>query len=210
VTSATVNNSYALGHIIVDKTVGTGTVYAGGLLGQLYLSGASVGYCFAAGSVTVQSAGTNTNRAGGLVGGVVTATNKIEHSAALGPSVTVAGPGTKNQGRVYGYAIAGATHSDNYALDTMRLETSNAYGTYYFPSTADANGSVWNYSSTGAHDNEDGANAAASGFRNAGFWSSTAGLGFNSAASYTGTAPWDLGSVLGRGYPTLVGVGGAQ
>jgi hypothetical protein len=96
-------------------------------------------------------------------------------------------------GRIGGWVATGeGTLSNNYALADMRLEASAGYDdlnpALYTPPPGDV----------GA-DKKNGADAAASTFKTASFWTET--LGFDD------TLIWNMNGV-GRGYPTLAGMGG--
>jgi hypothetical protein len=200
-----VSNCYALGNVLADVNgldiEYSSFLYAGGLVGWShdYGFGMSINNCFAAGSVTAQSRGSVVLCAGGILGQLTAPNTALENNAALGASITLKGSGgTMEQGRIYGriqtydgyYDSSTVTVSGNYALDTMRLEK-GAYGDYYFPSPSFPTG-------TGAHNNKDGANAAASAFRDSNFWKN---LGFSSTY-------WNFGVAASRGYPILNNVGG--
>jgi hypothetical protein len=204
-----VANCYALGNVLADMTLlaGSGWTYVGGLVGYTSHTGNSIEHCFAGGAVIARSNASSGDgiSIGGIagyirsnVGGPGTCT--ITNNAAFGPSVTGKGSPTRNLGRIGGWVQAGeATLADNYALADMRLEASAGYDDLnpplYTPPASDV----------GA-DKKNGANAAASSFKTASFWTGT--LGFNGAGTYTGTTPpWNMNGV-GRGYPTLAGMGG--
>jgi hypothetical protein len=175
-----ISDSYALGDVLADKTnTFTAAVLAGGFVGN-FSTGGTIEHCFAAGTVTAQSAGSGALFAGGLVANAGSSTT-LQHNAVFGGMVTVIGSGTSNIGRVYG--AAGGTTSDNYALKTTRLYT-NTTPNISFPNI---------------HTDKDGADAIGDDFRTSVFWNTD--LGFPSSA-------WDFSNVWSRGYPVLKNVGG--
>jgi hypothetical protein len=183
------------GEIAIADSSSNQAVYAGGLAGYITNTASSVERCFAASAVTAQSAGSGAVYAGGVVG--YKASGTLSHNAALGGAVTVKGSGTKTAARVYAYPASGGG-TTNYALDTMRIEKSSAYGSYYFPywdgTNSELSPAYYRVSSSTNAADPDGSSAAASAFRNSGFWTTT--LGFSATE-------WDFGGVVGRGYPKL-------
>jgi hypothetical protein len=185
-------NCYALGNVLADmaSTAGNST-RAGGLVGYTNETGNSIDHCFAGGAVIARSATVSGDgiRAGGIAAYIDEST--ITNNAAFGSSVTQKGK-TGVQGRIGGQVTSKATLSGNYALADMRLETSGDYNdpnpALYTPPAGDV----------GA-DKKNGADAAASAFKTASFWTET--LGFN-------TSIWNMDGVGRRGYPTLTGMGG--
>jgi hypothetical protein len=181
--TGTVENSYAVGNVAAEsRSSATVPVYAGGLV---RLGGPStvINHCFASGAVMGRAAGSGSLYAGGLVGhmegGGVTS---LSNNAALGPSVTATGGGSRNAGRVYGNKVSGSA-SALYALKPMLLEEDAAYDTLT-PTVVTASPDV---------NGPDGADAAASAFRTSSFWTGT--LGFTAAS-------WNFAG-LARGYPYL-------
>jgi hypothetical protein len=137
--SSIVNNSYALGNVLADKQGGSGTLYAGGLVGYCpttnngSATSSTISNCFSRGQVSAQSA-TSQAYAGGIVGSVSVNVSTayiipttISNSAALGASVTVKTSSARGVGRIYGSSSGEVTISNNYANDSMRVETSNIY-----------------------------------------------------------------------------------
>ncbi|MDR3019696.1 MAG: hypothetical protein LBU66_02195 [Treponema sp.] len=188
-----IRNSYALGNVFADKPSGTGTIYAGGLVGAVFFYSSSftgsVNNCFSAGQVVAQSQ-TSAAYAGGLVGHRDTAGGNITNSAALGASVT-AKAATRGVGRIYGFPASAPSGdplpiNNNYALNTMVIETDNY--TAVAPGTRTAAPGLTA---------PDGANAGSSTFFNPSFWT---GLGFVSTGA---SPPWSF-SYLGKdGHPRL-------
>jgi hypothetical protein len=188
------SNCYALGDVFADDT--QYAIQAGGLAGQLKDS-TIVEKCFAAGSVIAQSSGSVVIYAGGLVGFVEYASSAaLQHSAALGASVTATGGGTRNIGRVYG-TVAGTTLVNNHVYDGMRLYSDATY----------RDGSPAELTISGqAHDNKDGKDATDSDFHRRDIWqnappasgapASNHGLGFSGD-------DWIFTDVNTDGYPTL-------
>jgi hypothetical protein len=201
---ASVSNCYALGNVFADNpNAAGGAVHAGGLVGYAQIDATkSVDHSFAAGSVTAQSNSSSAVYAGGVVGYKVS--GLLTNNAALGQSVTVKGSGTARRSRsVYaspasdGTNLNGSGDTDavgaaNYALDTLRIENSSSYSTFYIVP-------VYSVSDTATKPN--GARVSGSSFQNQIFWTST--LGFSPGY-------WNFGGVVSKGYPALVGVGGAQ
>jgi hypothetical protein len=181
---------YALGNVLADMaSTGPNVNIAGGLVGYTNYAGDLIERCFAGGAVIVRSASSGeTIRAGGIAGYIDRST--ITNNAAFGPSVTVKGASPLPLGRIGGAVTSWATLTNNYALADMRLETSNDYNDPN-PTSALASG--------GAANNKDGADAAASAFKTASFWTGT--LGFSASI-------WNMDGVGRRGYPTLAGMGG--
>jgi hypothetical protein len=201
VNNTDISDSYALGNVLADKTAGTGNgaVNAGGLAGSFASSGKIIERCFSAGTVRAMSAGTGIINAGGIAGQGGSGT-MLQNNAALGASVTVQGSGTRSIGRVYGATFG--TASGNYAVDTMRIEKSDVYGTYYFPywdGTSTEPSVYYTVSNSTDAAAKNGSSVAASAFRNSAFWTST--LTFD-------VAEWNFGGVVSRGYPILANVGG--
>jgi hypothetical protein len=186
---------YALGNVLADKaSTGGNSTLVGGLVGltNYDVERDSIEHCFAGGAVIARSnaPGGNSINTGGIAGYIGWST--IKNNAAFGPSVTVKGT-TRQLGRIGGRLIDDqAMLTNNYALADMRLESDPDYSDPnpdpYTPSSGDV----------GA-DKKNGANAAASAFKTAGFWTET--LGFD-------TDIWNMDGVGRRGYPTLTGMGG--
>jgi hypothetical protein len=190
---SSITNCYALGDVFAGNTSATAAVYAGGLVGYTQIASGgdnpaagTVGYNFAAGSVTAQSAASSAVYAGGVAGYMDS--GALSGNAAFGGAVTVKGSGTKMAARVYAYP-AGSGGAHNYAVDTMRIESGSYSDLYIVPA----------YETGSDGTSPQGATANGSTFRNSGFWTST--LDFN-----TGT--WNMSGVVSRGYPALVNVGG--
>ncbi|MCL2442955.1 MAG: hypothetical protein FWD13_05745 [Treponema sp.] len=209
-----IENSYALGNVLADRTGGSNLTYAGGLVGFLE-EGTNFTYtgrhyeinnCFTGGTVTVKSNQSTDVYAGGIVGYMnITNTNNsgsINNNAVLSRSITAMGSGTRNIGRIYGAVTArvpAANRTGNYAMDTTRIEKSNNYDTIFFPYwDGTSTEPVINYhfapnTSTGFDPH--GQNASSSSFFNQGIWT-TNGLGFS-------TSIWDFTNVIRDGYPRL-------
>jgi hypothetical protein len=189
-----VADCYALGNVLADmvsSTPVTGRNLAGGLVGYTNYAGNSIERCFAGGAVIARSAAVSGDniRVGGIAAYIGEST--IRNNAAFGSSVTQKGR-TGSQGRIGGQLVTGAALSNNYALVDMRLESSANYNdpnpALYTPPAGDV----------GA-DTKNGADAAASAFKTAGFWTEI--LGFSASI-------WNMDGVGRRGYPTLMGMGG--
>ncbi|MCL2138322.1 MAG: hypothetical protein FWH41_02195 [Treponema sp.] len=191
-----INNCYSLGNVLADKTgTGAGLIDAGGLIG--YLGAGTAQYNFAKGSVTAQNKGTDLTYSGGIVarnnGGT------LSNNAALGPSVTAKGSnGTRVAARVYGIPVSGVGCSDNYALDSMRIERSDDYGAFFFPfwdGVAPAPLTYYTLSNSAVHTARDGASVSSSAFQNQVIW---ALIGFGSE--------WDFSGLVRDGHPRLKNV----
>jgi hypothetical protein len=216
-TTITITNSYALGSVSADTTSGTGhSTYAGGLVG-LFTTTAStasgISNCFAAGNVAAKSSDINSGRvySGGLVGRIAVAGNSnssfLKNNVAYGNQVMRMGGGDNRRyiARVFSDE-AGIYSTKNYALSTMRMEANKYYTGWYF-------GDFWNGSGSepesgyfyndnpSAHQtwDKDGEHVGISQLYNPAFW--TVILEFDSAN-------WNISATVGRGYPTLIGVGG--
>ncbi|GHV94710.1 hypothetical protein AGMMS50293_10300 [Spirochaetia bacterium] len=170
--SFSLSDCYALGDVLAQKPSG-GTVYAGGLVG--YFNG-GITCSFAAGSVVVKR-DSGTVYAGGLAG--IGNSLSITNSAALGASVTATSSGTINIGRVYGAGTS--TNTNNYAYSGMKIFNNSTT-----PSSI----------TTGAHNNQNGADATLAKFQDHWFWRDT--MRFNPDV-------WLFTTVTDRGYPILRG-----
>jgi hypothetical protein len=183
-----ISDSYALGNVLADKTAGISPFYAGGLVGSfLGIAGKTIERCFSAGTVRSQS-----SEANGTIyaGGIVSHNNSgnLTHNAALGDSVTAIGGSSRTAARVY--VFSNGANSANYAVDSMRIESSSSYNAIYIAPA---------YETGSNGTSQHGATANGSTFRNPAFWTTT--LGFSSAE-------WNFGSVVSRGHPALAGLGG--
>jgi hypothetical protein len=150
--------------------------------------------CFTRGSVTVQKYGSSgTVDAGGLAGYVsssgASAANSFIYCAALGPSVSVTGPGTKNIGRVCGRSSSSST-ANNHANNDMSLTEHVTYGQPKSQRTPVTSITA----ATKVLAGKDGQDAHEGDFGNPTFWSGT--LGFSSTY-------WDFNTVISKGYPRL-------
>jgi hypothetical protein len=176
-----ISNCYAQGNVLAS---GADMVYAGGLVGAP--SDTVIAYSFAGGTVSAQST-TATACTGGVIGRVMGGST-LSSCVAIGTNI-IAISSPRAIGRVTGYNTG--TVTDNYALNTMRVE-SDILANQYNPATLDLSSSP-ELEKVGANKNH-GANIAASAFRNPSFWSGT--LVF--AASN-----WDFSRVVSDGYPRL-------
>jgi hypothetical protein len=129
----------------------------------------------------------------------------VQNNAALGASVTANGTSaTRVAARVYAYPASGGD-SPNYAKDLMRLEKSSAYGTLYFPfwdGSGMAPSAYYVNSSSASNADPNGQSVSASAFFSQNIWTSSSSY-LNFSAAY-----WNFTSVMVKGYPTLIGVGG--
>jgi len=153
-----IEDCYYIGNIFSDITLGNGYFYFGGIGGQCDV----VQRSFSRGTITVQNNIISSNNNVGIVG----SNSTISNSAALGASITVTSPGTKNIGRVVG-AVSGETLSNNYAYNDMKLYQSNTYGAGGITPTTPT--------STNAA-SKDGADAHDGMFRTQSFWKETLGF----------------------------------
>jgi hypothetical protein len=189
-------NCYALGDVFVDVSSSSSSdIYAGALIGQFYNVTANTGErCFARGSVTVQKYGSGGVDAGGLAGYVdssgASAANSFIYCAALGPSVSVTGGGTRNIGRVCGRRLSNTSTANNHANNDMSL---TEHGTYGQPKSQ-RNPVTSITATTKVLAGKDGQDAHEGDFGNPTFWSGT--LGFSSTY-------WDFNTVISKGYPRL-------
>ncbi|WP_461257470.1 hypothetical protein, partial [Treponema sp. R80B11-R83G3] len=214
-----INNCYALGNVLADKTSSSaGDIHAGGLVGYISHPNDSsqpvcnVQYNFAAGSVTAQSV-SGAVYAGGIVGyrsapgtgggGV------IQNNAALGASVTAKGSSaTRVAARIYGYPSTNIG-SANYAKDSMRIEKSDVYGTLSFPywdgvTPSSEPSTCYKLINTAVAADQNGVSVSSSVFNSSNIWTNASMLNFAAATPN----PWNFTSVIGKGYPTLLNVGG--
>jgi hypothetical protein len=190
-------NCYALGNVSVYQS--SGTVNVGGFAGNFENGVVYIEKCFAAGTVSAHSSSNAATHAGGLLG--YTWNSKatvVTNSTALGSGVTVKSNRWKNVRRVIGANGEGTPGSNNYALETMRIERSNTPSTLSFPfwdGTGAAPSEPYYFiPSSASNTDNDGVNVSASTFRNQSFWQTT--LGFSST-------DWNFSGVANRGYPVL-------
>jgi hypothetical protein len=198
---SSISDCYARGDVLADKSAtGTGNVYAGALVGQVYIgSSYTIEHSFALGSVTAQSAGTADHPidpditskvyAGGVIGNK-TVGGALSHCATLGAKIVATGGSTRNAARVYA-ASAGTAPANNYAVKTMKTETSNTYKGTLDINTPDSSDSA---SQNGKNVADDG-----TGLRYWYFWNYD--LRFNPSL-------WNFADVTTRGYPLLTNTGG--
>jgi hypothetical protein len=207
-----IENIYSLGNA---NATGDGRALAGGLMGQASLGGQLVGNfkisnCFSGGNASAISRRTiNDINASTSAGGIVSrmdigsSVNCIfQNNVALGNSVKVASTQIRGIGRVYGLIYGSSTWNRNYAKESMRVEQSNNFNANYFPywnGTGTAPASYYTLPNSNSASDPHGMNASASAFYSVNFWRTT--LGFDPDV-------WDFNTVVGRGYPTLVNVGG--
>jgi len=183
-----IENCYALGDVLGDKTAGASTsTNAGGLVGLSY--NGKIQYSFSAGQVIAQSAESNAS-AGGVVG---SGYNMISNTAALGGSVTASGP-YGNAGRIAG---GGFNLSNNYANYKM-LVGIGEYQTRIKGEEVDED--LTGLATRHGNDITIGSHTVSDIF-----WRTTLGLG--SSANSNGNM-WDFSTVVGKGYPVLKGLGG--
>jgi len=200
----TIENCYALGDVLADKTTGESFLTcAGGLVGT---SWGDIRYSFSAGQVFAQSA---ESRA--LAGGVVGYGNGAQNTAALGGSVAASGPlsvpnpnygqggepafiSGSEAGRIIGL---GFNLSDNYANYKMLVGT----GEYQKRITArEVPAGDTGIDKFHGEDITIGSHTVSDKF-----WRTTIGLG--SQENGNGTM-WDFSTVVGKGYPVLKGLAG--
>ncbi|MDR3020267.1 MAG: hypothetical protein LBU66_05120 [Treponema sp.] len=190
---ALIENSYALGNVLVNKSGGALDVHAGGLVGELtrhqnWNSVGSVNNCFSAGQVVAQSQ-TTAVYAGGLVGYRHEDAHGITNSAALGASVTAkAAAGSRGVGRIYGFP-ANNIGTNNHALNTMVIETDVYTATTPLTRVAAPGLAA-----------PDGANAEISSFMQSSIWINT--LGFN-ISNNRPVDNWNFARVGSEGHPRL-------
>jgi hypothetical protein len=183
----TISDCYALGEVFAEARYGAVPVCAGGIAGYLGNDGSVEGAiknCFAAGSVTAQSAVSGPVYAGGIVG--YAASGTVEKNAALGTLILAKSDNSNcKAGRVYGEKNA-ATPNDNYGLSGMKTGTGGYYEAVIFsPPTSNAAGD------DGADVNSD---TSPPGIKTQNFWETT--LSFSSGY-------WNFSGIGSRGYPLL-------
>jgi hypothetical protein len=198
-----ISDCYALGEVFAEARYGAVPVCAGGIAGYLGNDGSVEGTiknCFAAGSVTAQSAVSGEVYAGGIVGYVASGTSghpvTVQASVALGTLILaksdITSPVSPLAGRVYGHASApDSTTTNNYGLSTMKKGTGGYYGVV---TVSPATGGV-----AAGPDGADVANDTETtttppGSRTPVFWQTT--LSFD--AGY-----WNFSGIESRGYPLL-------
>jgi len=181
-----IENSYALGNVLVSDSGNNTSCYAGGLVGVLAggdSNDGSIINCFSAGRVSAQCTPTKAAYSGGIAGYYNVGT--ISNTAALGASVTALG-GTTASGRITANAFTG---DNNYALKTMSIETgaSDVIDITFTsrPAVSSATG-------------RDGQDAISSAFLTQAFWKTT--LKFDQGV---GPYHWNFSRVARDGYPRL-------
>jgi hypothetical protein len=112
-----IENCYALGNVLADKTGGGGFFgsFAGGLVGTAW--NGSIQYSFSAGQVIAQS-----KESGASAGGIWGEGPVINNTAALGKSVTAKSPYPESHPGRIATNINTKTSGNNYALITMTIE----------------------------------------------------------------------------------------
>jgi hypothetical protein len=177
--SGTINNSYSLGNVLVEKKSGSAIIIsAGGLVGDA----AIVKNCFSAGQVYAQTAVNDYIYSGGIIGGTIGSNGNISNTAALNTNVTVIGNNTR---RYAGRINTSGTKTNNYALNSMAVEEGEYNAT--IPTLTPVN-------LIKELNAKDGADAASSTFLNPSFWKNT--LKFSAAY-------WNFSRVAIDGYPRL-------
>jgi len=173
----TIQNSYALGNVVLSDSGEWGPAAAGGLVGRI--DDGSISKCFSAGRVSSQYTYLNTE--GAFSGGIAGISYKpITYTAALGASVTARGD-VRSVGRIIGDTPTGL--NNNYALKTMSIEEGTGNATYFSPRPANSN-------LTG----KDGQDTDSSIFSTPNFWKTT--LQFDKSV-------WNFSRVAKDGYPRL-------
>jgi hypothetical protein len=129
-----IENVYTTGNVNADRTIGNGNVYAGGIVGACTNTSnyeIKLQNSFAVGRVYAKSNGTGDVYAGGVAGYLnkpnTTNNFTLQNTAALGMSVTAIGMGNLYAAKIYGKISGNVTTTNNYAKDSMRIETSNNY-----------------------------------------------------------------------------------
>jgi hypothetical protein len=204
--SGLISNSYALSNVSVDRTSGTGTIYAGGMVGEFFPTSGSengIQYCFNRGDVIAKSNGTGTVREGGMVGYIQRNANSscnLDHNATLGGRVAYRGSGNREYGRLgpldYPPVSNQVTWKFNYAFIDMQNNpglydsVDGSSSTDFFDGSVD--GTVYPRAGKGVSDSE---------LKTRSFWTDSAGIAFDDNI-------WDFSNVASRGYPILLGVEG--
>jgi hypothetical protein len=187
-----IENCYALGNVLADKTAGTDmNSNAGGLVGITWNEDGTensgvVQYSFSAGQVIAKSAQSEI-----YVGGVVGCAwgESLSNTAALGAGVTVMGGSTKwHVGRI---APAYNNGDKNYALNSMTVEKGE-YDSLTLTPVPLVTGS----------DKRDGEDTASSTFLSQAFWKNK--LKFNlDENDAVAVDIWNFSRVAIEGYPRL-------
>ncbi|MCL2443121.1 MAG: hypothetical protein FWD13_06590 [Treponema sp.] len=230
----TIQNCYALGDVLVERTAGNIFINSGGFLGNG--GTAIIENSFSTGQVFAQSQ-TTTARAGGFTGNRDNST--ISNSAALGSRVisatrTVSGSAPPRVvGRIVGSSniIGDQTFLDNnHAIDTMRIGTGEYIEDLDIANPNVITASIWakidaavstwsppvSFPITNiTHNAVNGASVSIDTLRDVSFWLKTpanGGLGFNLGGGGVGGISniWDFSVLAGRGHPILVGLSGQQ
>jgi len=207
VSGGKIENCYALGDVLADKTAGDSTITnAGGLVGDSF---GEITYSFSAGQVIAQNA-----ESFAFAGGVIGHGINVNNTAALGMSVTANGPLSlpnpdypdpededapaflpgREAGRILG---SGDGLSNNYANYKMLIGT----GDYQKRITAEE----VDEADTGLNRLHGEDITIGSHTVSDKFWRTTLGLG--SSENNYGTM-WDFSTVVGKGYPILKGLAG--
>jgi hypothetical protein len=193
-----IQNCYALGDVEISLNHNVTThILAGGLIG--YIRAQTTGNVstriqnsFTKGSVVIKSNTTGDVYAGGIVG--ITYTQNVENNVALGKSVTTTKRVNQPISNRIGFPRRDATWSNNRALNTMLIGSSNA----------GYNAVVHGNEVSGTANNSHGANVDLATTRTPNFWTgsiASGNMGWNSTI-------WDTTGVETRGHPLLRGVGG--
>ena len=213
--SVSIEYCYALGDVTVNKTSTQSgeNGHAGGLIGYLYNFSSPnkiLSQCFASGIIT-----TNVNNksvsafAGGVIGYIGSDSGSritVNSLAALGAKVAITGGiGTPQPHRIIGtwWPTYLTLNGPWYANNAMLLAASGTYGVYVPGDPAPPSPDAY-YGSTKENGEDAGLTAE---FMTPLFWqnapsdSTYPGLGFDPAY-------WDFNTVVSKGYPTLIGLGG--
>jgi hypothetical protein len=203
--AVTVEDSYALGNVTVDRSAAPSTagwIYAGGFAGYLLPDSGknpAVSRCFSKGLVSAQTAGTSTVDqlyVGGMAGFIASG-GTVKNCVSLGTSYIIAGGASSNRG-IGRISSNTSGLSDNYACATQLYD--GAYGSLN-PGDATGSNSLGNGST-----HKDGITVLSGTCSYQSFWTNTtsgSGPGF-------GTSRWSFSGIGSRGYPILAGVGGNQ
>jgi hypothetical protein len=213
--SGLISNSYALVNVSVDRTSGTGTIYAGGMVGEFYSTGTSsspgngIFKCFNKGDVIAKSNGTGTVYEGGMVGYMWSNSGRnvyLQHNATLGERVAYRGGETRNRnyGRL-GHLVStnNITANNNYAFEEMRNDPGGYSDTIILgiPGTGSTffdewyNGQFRFNAGTGTKESE---------FHTINFWIKSDGLAFDESIwDFSNIVVVDGSPLLVDGYPIL-------
>jgi hypothetical protein len=119
-----INDSYSSGNIEIVYG-GVSPVSIGGLVGRIEGGNITVEHCYSTSVINSTKTGTGAHYVGGLIGEMGSATERLNNSVALNPSITVSG-GTLAVNRAVGNLGNTALITNVYALSTMTVNGNTA------------------------------------------------------------------------------------